>query len=86
MFKVHCHVHESAVLLDWSRIERMYDSDEGPVIDWQCWCGARGRLIAGARSEPRVIEPVVVDLAHTPTPEGVDRSGPDGSDLDAVPT
>jgi hypothetical protein len=81
MFKVHCHVHESAVLLDWSRVERMYDSDEGPVVDWQCWCGARGRLIAGARSEPRVVEPVVVDLV-----DAAGRTDIDGRGLDAVST
>lgn len=75
MFKVHCHVHESPVLLDWSRVERMYDSDEGPVIDWHCWCGARGRLVAGARSEPRDIEPVVVDLVHATTPAPDEGSG-----------
>jgi hypothetical protein len=86
MFKVHCHVHESAVLLDWSRVERMYDSDEGPVIDWHCWCGARGRLIAGARSEPRAIEPVVVDLVDTVGPTAVDGRDHDGRDLDAVST
>jgi hypothetical protein len=96
MFKVHCHVHESAVLLDWSRVERMYDSDEGPVVDWTCWCGARGRLIAGMRSEPRVVEPVVVDLLHTARPtdaddrdldgRGANAGGVDGRDLDAVST
>ena len=62
MFQVHCHVHESAVLLDWSHVEAVHDSAEGPVLDWRCWCGARGRLIAGTRSEPRTIEPVVIDL------------------------
>ena len=70
MFRVHCHIHGSAVLLDWSRVEGMYDSDEGPVIDWHCWCGARGRLIAGTRSEPRAVEPVIVRFgpAGEPTP------------------
>jgi hypothetical protein len=64
MFKVHCHVHESDVLLDWSRVEAMYNTDDGPVIDWHCWCGARGRLVAGSRSEPREVEPVVLDLSQ----------------------
>lgn len=62
MFEVHCHVHGSGVLLDRSRIEALRNTDEGPVIDWHCWCGARGSLIAGTRSEPRTAEPVVLDL------------------------
>jgi hypothetical protein len=63
MFAIYCHIHESRVLLDWSRVERMRDSDEGPVLDWHCWCGARGSLVAGERSVPRPLDPVVVDLA-----------------------
>ena len=63
MFAIHCHIHESRVLLDWTRVEAVRDSDEGPVIDWHCWCGARGSLVAGSRSVPRRDEPVVVDLA-----------------------
>ena len=62
MFAVHCHVHESRVLLDWSRVEAVHDSDEGPVVDWHCWCGGRGRLVAGTRSERRAVEPVVLHL------------------------
>jgi hypothetical protein len=70
MFAVHCHIHESEVLLDWSRVEGMRDSDEGPVIDWHCWCGARGSLVAGKWSVPRAIEPVIVPFgsAGEPTP------------------
>jgi hypothetical protein len=85
MFKVHCHVHESPVLLDWSRVERMYDSDEGPVVDWHCWCDARGRLIAGTRSEPRTIEPVVVDLSAR-VRAVVGTHGHDDREADAVAT
>ncbi len=62
MIAVDCHVHETRVLLDWSRVEAMRDSPEGPVVDWNCWCGARGSLIAGKYSRPRDIEPAVVDL------------------------
>lgn len=62
MFAVHCHVHETRVLLDWSRVEAMRDTPEGPVLDWHCWCGARGSLINGQHSRPRDAEPVVVDL------------------------
>lgn len=71
MFEIYCHVHGSPVLVDWSRIEAMHDSDEGPVLDWRCWCGARGRLIAGTRSEPRTGElaAVAIDVpARPPAP------------------
>jgi len=61
MFAIHCHTHGSRVLLDWSRVEGMRQSDEGPVLDWHCWCGARGSLIAGERSVPRADEPIVLD-------------------------
>lgn len=59
MIAIDCHVHGTRVLLDWSRIEGSHDSREGPVLDWHCYCGARGRLIAGARSEPREDDLVV---------------------------
>ena len=68
MFEVHCHIHESRVLLDWSRVESMRNTADGPVIDWHCWCGARGSLIAGVRSEPRVDEQVLIDLGTAPDP------------------
>jgi hypothetical protein len=70
MFQVYCHIHESPVLLGWSRVESMRNSDEGPVIDWHCWCGARGSLIAGVRSEPRRFEPVVMDPPAPADPDG----------------
>ncbi|HLT69577.1 MAG TPA: hypothetical protein VKZ72_05390 [Acidimicrobiales bacterium] len=67
MFEVHCHEHGSSVLLDMSRVEGIWTSPEGPVLDWQCWCGARGRLVAGTRSEPREAAGPVVELdAHRP--------------------
>lgn len=67
MFAIDCHIHESRVLLDWSRVEGVHDSPEGPVLDWHCWCGARGRLIAGMRSEPREVELVLAgDLPRSP--------------------
>ena len=74
MIAIDCHVHGSRVLLDWSRIEGTHDSPEGPVLDWHCWCGARGRLIAGARSEPRELELVVVTDAAVPPDAGA-RAG-----------
>jgi hypothetical protein len=73
MFAVHCHVHESEVLLDWSRVEGLRQTDDGPVIDWRCWCGARGSLIAGGRSEPRDLEAVVIDLVALDRESGRDR-------------
>lgn len=62
MFTVHCHEHDSDVLLDWSRVEGLRHTPQGPVIDWRCWCGARGSLVAGSRSEPRPAEATVIEL------------------------
>lgn len=53
MFAIDCYAHQSRVLLDWSCVEGVHDSPDGTVIEWRCWCGARGRLVAGLRSEPR---------------------------------
>jgi hypothetical protein len=52
VFKVYCHRHQSDVLLDTSRIESLHNTPDGPIVDWQCWCGARGSLDAGGRSRP----------------------------------
>jgi hypothetical protein len=52
MFPVYCHEHRSRVLLDMSRIERLTNTPDGPVLHWHCWCGARGRLVTGTRSVP----------------------------------
>jgi hypothetical protein len=40
------------VLLDNSRIEAIHNTPGGPVVDWHCWCGARGHLSHGV-SIPR---------------------------------
>jgi hypothetical protein len=53
MFTVHCHVHGARVLLDTSRIEAIHNTPRGPIVDWHCWCGARGHLLPGDRSVPR---------------------------------
>jgi hypothetical protein len=47
MFVVHCPGHRSDVLLDASRIRGMRTAAEGPVLDWECWCGERGHLVNG---------------------------------------
>jgi hypothetical protein len=52
MFAVHCHGHDCRVLLDWSCVEELRNTDDGPVLDWRCWCGVRGCLIGGVRSAP----------------------------------
>ena len=75
MFAIHCHIHGSRVLLDWSRVEAMRQSDEGPVLDWHCWCGARGSLIAGERSVPRRNEPVLVDVPTAEDHARLQRTG-----------
>jgi hypothetical protein len=73
MFAVHCHVHGSDVLLDWSQVEGLRHTVDGPAIDWRCWCGARGSLLAGHRSLPRPDVPEVIDLT------GRDESAPLGA-------
>jgi hypothetical protein len=42
MFDVYCPEHGAPVLLDASRIEAIRNTPHGPVVDWRCWCGARG--------------------------------------------
>jgi hypothetical protein len=63
MFAVHCHAHGSDVLLDWSRVEAVRNTAAGPVIDWHCWCGARGSKVGGT-STPRSFDPVVLDVTE----------------------
>ena len=58
MFTVHCHGHGAQVLLDTSRIEAIRNGPSGPVVDWRCWCGARGHLSHGV-STPRRPEPAL---------------------------
>jgi hypothetical protein len=47
MFDVYCPSHGARVLLDTSRIEAIRNTAEGPMLDWRCWCGARGSLRGG---------------------------------------
>jgi hypothetical protein len=49
MFEVYCPSHRSRVLLSASRIEAIHNTSEGPILDWHCWCGARGSLANGRR-------------------------------------
>lgn len=53
MFAVDCPRHGTRVLLDYSRIEAQTNTADGPVVDWRCWCGARGRLVRGFHTRPR---------------------------------
>ena len=67
MFAIDCHIHESRVLLDWSRVEGVHDGPEGPVLDWQCWCGARGGGRGGRGGGPREgVE--LMGVGHPPLP------------------
>ncbi|HEY8524403.1 MAG TPA: hypothetical protein VIL48_05540 [Acidimicrobiales bacterium] len=47
MFEVYCPAHRSRVLLAASRIESLRNTPDGPILDWRCWCGARGSLVRG---------------------------------------
>ena len=53
MFAVDCPTHGTRVLLDYSRIEAQRNTAEGPVVDWRCWCGARGQLVRGFHTRAR---------------------------------
>jgi hypothetical protein len=52
MFEVYCPSHGSRVLLDSSRIVRLRATRRGPVVEWRCWCGARGSLVRGHDAPP----------------------------------
>ena len=53
MFEVFCPAHRSRVLLSVSRIEAIRNTLDVPILDWHCWCGARGSLVHGRRSVHR---------------------------------
>jgi hypothetical protein len=59
MLTVHCHAHGTRVLLDTSRIEAIHNTPQGPIVDWHCWCGARGHLFPGGRCVARRETPLV---------------------------
>jgi hypothetical protein len=61
MFEVYCPSHRSRVLLSASCIEAIHNTSEGPILDWHCWCGARGSLANGRRPIHR--------RRHGPTPD-----------------
>jgi hypothetical protein len=49
MFEIYCPAHQSRVLLSAGRIEGIRNTPEGPIVDWHCWCGARGSMSPGRR-------------------------------------
>jgi hypothetical protein len=65
MFEVHCHIHESSVLLDWSRSrgDAPHRREARPRL--ALLVRGKGSLIGSARSEPRPVEAVVIDLFGT---------------------
>jgi hypothetical protein len=54
--------------MDVSRIRAIHNTDDGPVLDWECWCGARGSLRRG-------VEPMA-QRAPRDRSGTADRSGP----------
>jgi hypothetical protein len=53
MFAVYCPRDRSRVLLDLSRVVALRNTPDGPVLDWECWCGARGQYhVRSARGVP----------------------------------
>jgi hypothetical protein len=52
MFDVFCPSHGQRVLLTPRCIEKLENTDDGIVITWRCWCGARGELRTGQADQP----------------------------------
>lgn len=44
MFEVFCPEHGTRVLLTITRIEKLWNTPAGIIVDWRCWCGTAGRL------------------------------------------
>jgi hypothetical protein len=49
MFVAHCPRHGSRVLLGYSDVERVENTDDGILVHYQCFCGARWAERTGRR-------------------------------------
>ncbi len=49
MFAVHCPRHGRRVLLGYEDVVAVTNTADGPVVDWRCFCGERGRLSSRPR-------------------------------------
>lgn len=52
MFKAHCPVHGSDVLLGPRSILGLDNTDSGIVVRWRCHCGHRGAFRTGRHARP----------------------------------
>ena len=53
MFSVYCNHHGSEVLLPTSHITGLWNTLEGIVMGWRCYCGETGSLLTGRPRVPR---------------------------------
>ena len=53
MFTVHCTHHGSEVLLPNSHITGLWNTLEGIVMGWRCYCGETGSILTGRPRVPR---------------------------------
>ena len=53
MFSVYCNHHGSEVLLPTSHITGLWNTLEGIVMGWRCYCGETGSLVTGRPRVPR---------------------------------
>jgi hypothetical protein len=47
MFEVFCPSHQTRVLLGTGRVRAVRNTSEGVIVEWECWCGHRGRSLDG---------------------------------------
>jgi hypothetical protein len=51
MFDVYCPQHGSTVLLGYSAIESLANTDEGIRVKFHCTCGYRGTWVTGSKAK-----------------------------------
>ena len=53
MFSVNCSHHGAEVLLPNSHITGLWNTLEGIVMGWRCYCGETGSVLTGRPRVPR---------------------------------
>lgn len=52
MFSVNCPSHRSDVLLGYSNLIGLENTEAGVVVHWRCYCGTVGRTLTGRPRRP----------------------------------
>lgn len=50
MLRAFCEIHSGDVLISSDQVTQMVNTPTGIVVEYRCLCGARGRLVTGARA------------------------------------